>query len=86
MGQVEVLLILKKAERPLARSEILIKLNEKNASKISHTLQRLLKHKEIECIELDFEQTRKLTGTKCRRRTRFYYIYGKKYYKFCRRI
>ncbi|MBW2969365.1 hypothetical protein KY314_04625 [Candidatus Woesearchaeota archaeon] len=85
MGQIEILSVLKKAKRPLARSEILKELNDQNPSKISHTLQRLMKYREVECIELDFEQTRKLTGTKCPRRTRFYYLYGKKYYNFCRR-
>lgn len=74
MGQIEVLKILEKEKRPICRRQIADKLKT-SPIKVSHILNKLLKMKEICCVEYDRIQTAKMLGLKSNlRRTRFFYI------------
>lgn len=84
MGQDEIIKLLKKENRPMSRSEIAKILNSP-PEKISHIIQRMLKYNDIECIELDREQSNKILkariSIKVQRRTRFYYLAETKFKK-----
>ena len=74
MGQVEIENFLLKSKIPLNRGQIAIGLNEP-PGKISHAIRRLLKSRDIECIEVDRNQAAKLlNSTSPLRRMRFYYV------------
>lgn len=53
MGQAEVIEVIEKSELPLSLNEITQKLNGEPKPKISKTLKRLIKFKEIQVIELN---------------------------------
>lgn len=71
LGQFEVITILQKAKKPLSRIEIAEQLKE-DAIKISHIIQRMLKHNEVKCIEINRKQAQKHYN--CKRRMRIYYV------------
>jgi len=74
MGQEELIVFLKKQDKPLSRTQIAEAMKE-DEIKISHTLKRLLKYKEVKCFELDrYESAEYLKWKKPLRRVRFYYI------------
>lgn len=67
--------ILERAKKPLSRGQICIKLNHKTESqksKISLLLYKLLKSREIKCIEIDRYQAMGLYH--CKHRMKLYYI------------
>lgn len=68
--------ILQKAKKPMSRTEITIILQEKilkqEAIKVSHLIQKMLKHNEIKCMEINRKQAIKHYG--CKRRMRIYYV------------
>ena len=70
--QGEILTLLEKEEKPISRREIGIKLKVENLIKISFAIRKLLKHEEIECIELNRIQAWKHYN--CKRRMRLYYV------------
>lgn len=73
MGQSEVLEVIKKHEKPISRREIAEKLDY-DPVKVSHLINKLLKGKEIKCIEVDRFQASKMLGRSTPfRRMRFYY-------------
>ncbi len=74
MGQQEVIDVLKKSDKPLNRSQIAKELGI-SESVVSKILGRMLKYKDIECIELDrYDTARLLNWDAPWRRSRFYYI------------
>ncbi len=80
IGQKDVLKVLEKSDKPLNRTQIAKELND-DPRTISKVIRVLLKHKEINCIELDRYQSAKLLEWKVPiRRSRFYYT-GNKYEK-----
>ena len=73
MGQEEVIKILKKAKKPMSRSQI-AKALKLEAIHVSHLINKLLKYDEIKCFEVNRFQAAKLLGMdKPFRRMRFYY-------------
>lgn len=74
MGQSEIIELLEKANKPLARCEICALLGE-DGSKISHTLKKLVKYKEVKYVELDRSQIAEFYGgKKPKRRMKLYYL------------
>lgn len=74
MGQGEVLKFLEKCVKPMSGKQIAEALDE-SAIQISYALKRLLKFRDIECIELDRHEAAKyLNDSKLCRRTRLYYV------------
>jgi len=63
--------ILKKADKPLSRTEIAELLGEQ-PTKISLLIKRMLKYGEVKCIEINRQQA--LKHYKCKRRMRIYYL------------
>jgi len=73
IGQVEIIKCLEKHKEPISRSQIAKETNQDPVS-VSHSIKRLLKSKEIKCIELNRIQSgKKLKLNRPFRRTRFYY-------------
>ena len=70
MGQAEVIDCLEQAKKPLARSEIALRIKV-NPQHISHILNKLLKHEEIKCMEIDRHQAKKFYNV-CRRMMLYY--------------
>lgn len=76
ISQQEVIELLEKEEKPLSRGQIAEKLDQ-DPIKVSHRINKLLKHNEISCVELDRNEVRKLLPKmRVFRRMRFYYIEG----------
>lgn len=76
MTQTDVLKVLEKSITPLNRGQIAERGNL-NPTLVSHTITRLLKAKDICCIEVDRNEAAKLLNSKSPlRRMRFYYIEG----------
>lgn len=73
MSQYEVYEIIRKAKKPICKYQIQQKC-ELSDIVLNTSLKKLLKHKEIKCIELDRYQAAKQTGRDVRRRMRFFYI------------
>ncbi|KKM88597.1 hypothetical protein LCGC14_1257130 [marine sediment metagenome] len=74
MGQGEIINVLEKSKVPMSNIQIAKEVND-NPINTSKVIRTLLKHKEINCIELDRYQARKLLNWKFPiRRTRFYYV------------
>lgn len=71
MGQVEVLEVLKKYNKPLGLSDIAKEINS-NKIIVSHAIKRLVKGREIKIIEIDRFEAKKRYG--CNRRMRLYFI------------
>ena len=71
MGQEDIIICLKKLKKPLSRSDI-AKQTGINPIHVSHLLNKLLKHKEIKCMEIDRHQATKFYNVK--RRMLLYYI------------
>jgi len=71
MSQEEVLSILEKSDKPLARIDI-AKLLNKNPVIISHAITQLIKFHEINFIEIDRIEAMKLY--KCKRTMKLYYV------------
>ena len=84
MGQYEIIKILEKTNHPMSRSEI-AKILKAPPEKVSNIIKRMLKGNDIECIELGREQSNKILQKRISisvsRRTRFYYLAGKKFNK-----
>jgi predicted Zn-ribbon and HTH transcriptional regulator len=76
MSQEEIIKLLEDQKRPLSISEIIGFLKEEyNASSITHSVQGLVKWKEVKFIELDRIKARAVLGqSKLCRRARFYYV------------
>lgn len=70
MGQVDVINCLEKAGKPLGRAEIAM-LTGISVNHVSHTLNRLLKHNEIKCVEIDRHKAKELFNV-CRRMMLYY--------------
>lgn len=76
MSQTDILNILNKSTIPLNRGQIADR-SKMSPSLVSHTLTRLMKAKDISCIEVDRNQAARLLNSKSPlRRMRFYYIEG----------
>lgn len=74
MGQGEVLKILERSKQPLSRTQIADKLGKAPVI-VSKIINRMLKFKDIECVELNRHEAAKLLGWKTPiRRVRFYYV------------
>jgi len=74
MGEAEIIMCLEKKDKPISRRQIAEEIGD-NVTKVSHTINKLLKKKEIKCIELDRIQAGKMLNlNRVFRRTRFYYI------------
>lgn len=74
MSQEQILDLLEIEKRPLSRGEISEKLNE-DGCKISHHINKLIKHNEICFFEIDRFKAKKLFGAKApSRRIRLYYL------------
>ena len=74
MGQANIINVLQKSKRPLSSSEIATIL-KRDKKKICRIIQKMLKYKDIECIELDRNKAAEiLKWKKPARRTRFYYL------------
>ncbi len=74
MGQAEIIECLQKHDKPISRRQIAKEINY-DPVQVSHLVSKLLKRKEIKCIELDRIQAGKMLKLKrAFRRTRFYYI------------
>ncbi len=74
MGQAEILACLENHDKPISRRQIAKEINY-DPVQVSHLINKLLKSKEIKCIELDRIQAAKMLKLKrAFRRTRFYYI------------
>lgn len=73
MGQSEVMDVLEKYDKPITCRQIAKDLDVE-PTKVFKTLAKLLKLKDIKCIEMDRYQTAKMLGLKIHRRTRFYYL------------
>ena len=66
--------VLTESDKPLSRSQIAEKLGISDTD-VSKILRRMLKYKDIECIELDrYETARLLKWDAPWRRSRFYYV------------
>ena len=63
--------MLRKNKKPMARGEIAQELGI-DAIRVSHAIQRLLKHHEVKAIELDRYQAKERYN--CSRRIRLYYL------------
>ena len=81
MGQEEVIRCLEKEgkikcfilSKPLSKTEIVEKTGM-SVTIVSHSLNKLLKHNEVKCIELDRFEAKKYLGTEVKRMTRLYYV------------
>ena len=73
MTQQEVYEIIKKSKKPICQFQIK-KQCELSDTLLSISLNKLLKHHEIKCIELDRHEAAKETKRKVTRRMRFFYI------------
>ena len=74
MGQDEIIKCLEKHDEPISRKQIADELGD-DATKISHTIKKMLINGSVKCIELDrFQSSKKLGIDRPFRRTRFYYI------------
>jgi hypothetical protein len=71
MGQTEIQKLLEIASKPLLTREICIILNC-NQKKISEDLGKMIKHKEIEYVELNKDESFKKYG--CKHKLRFYFM------------
>lgn len=71
MSQIEIIEVLEKSNVPLSASEICEKLQQRQV-KISALLKKLIKHGDVEYIELDRRLSMKFY--KCKRKLRLYYI------------
>lgn len=71
MGQEEVIKFLEKQKNPLSSGEIASAMNE-NKNKISVIISKLLKHGEINYIEIN--RLKALDNYGCKRRMKLYYI------------
>lgn len=71
MGQGEVVEVLEKSKVPMSLKEISTTLND-SETKVSRIISCLLKHNEIQCIELSKELSMKFLN--CTRKARLYYI------------
>lgn len=71
MGQSEILELLEKAKKPMSRGQIAEALKMDKA-RVSHSISKLLKYREIKCNEIDCEEAMKFYG--CHRRMRIYYL------------
>jgi len=70
IGQEELIEILEKLVKPASRGEI-AKIGGKNPIWVSHMLCKLIQHDEVQCIEIDSEESAKFG---CRRKIRLYYL------------
>ncbi len=76
MTQTDIINILEKSDVLLNSGQIARK-GKISPSLVSHTITRLLKAKDICCIEVDRNEAARLLNSKCPlRRMRFYYIEG----------
>lgn len=74
MGQYEILICLEKYDKPVSRRQICDDTGYEG-SKVSHLLNKLLRAKEVRCIEYDRKQAGKALGMAgAFRRMRFYYV------------
>ena len=71
MAQQEVIELLEKNKEPLSRTEIANKLGM-DKLRVSHSLQRLEKAREVKVIEINRQQA--MERYNCKRRMRLYYI------------
>ena len=71
MSQSQIIEYLKKQKEPVSRLKIAIDLNEP-PPKISNCLRKLIKHKEVGFIELDYKKAQKKYNLK--RRCKEYFI------------
>lgn len=71
MGQSDIIEVLERIKKPMARCEIARELNA-NQELISHNIARLVKNNSIKIIEIDRIEAMKLYH--CKRRMRLYYI------------
>lgn len=71
MSQVEIIEVLEKFKKPMSRTEI-AKVLEEDVVRVSHSIARLIKGKEIKIIEINREQA--LATYHCKRRMRLYYV------------
>ena len=68
--QQEVIEVLEKAKKPMSRTQIAKEL-EKDLVIVSHAISKLIKFREIKCIEIDRNQAMEMFH--CKRRMRLYY-------------
>jgi hypothetical protein len=73
MSQFEVYEIIRKSKKPICKFQIAQQCCLSDVL-LNISLKKLLKHKDIKCIELDRYESAKQTGRPVRRRMRFYYI------------
>ena len=74
MGQGEIIEVLKRSRKPLNRGQIAERTGL-DPVLVSHTLKRLLKWCDIECIEVDRNQAARMLNSKSPlRRMKFYYV------------
>jgi Mn-dependent DtxR family transcriptional regulator len=71
MSQSQIIDYLKKQKEPVSRLKIATDLKE-DPSKISNCLKKLIKHKEVGFIELDYKQAQKKHNLK--RRCKEYFL------------
>ena len=71
MGQSDILEVLEKAKEPLSRGQIAQILNF-DLVKVSHSISRLIKARDIKVIEINREQAMK--KYKCKHRMLLYYV------------
>jgi hypothetical protein len=77
MGQSEVLNVVEKAGKPLSLGEIAKELGYDVQARcchkgVSHAIAKLLKYRELKCIEIDRFQAKEKYN--CDRRMRLYYV------------
>ena len=70
IGQEELIDILDRLTKPASRGEI-AKIGNKDPIWVSHMLCKLIQHNEVQCIEIDSEESAKFG---CRRKIRLYYL------------
>jgi hypothetical protein len=74
MSQEEILEVLEQENRPLSRQEICRKLDD-CGPKVSHLINKLIKHNEVKFFEIDRETAKNIFGSKAPlRRMKLYYI------------
>ena len=69
--QEKIIAALEKANEPLGRTEIAVRINCRPIT-VSDRLRKLVKSKDVACIEIDRHQSMERFGAK--RRMRLYYI------------
>jgi len=68
-GKIKVLIL----NKPLSKKEVEEKLGLPSTI-VSHSLNKLLKHNEIKCFELDRFEAQKYLRTQVKRKIRLYYL------------